>query len=174
MFSLDHFHFSSDMPYPPVKAEEKNPAYARVILDNVGGANSEMSAISLYVYNNLMTESNKEIADVFRRISIVEMHHLEIFGKLALQLGEDPRMWTQYGCKRTYWSPSYNQYPRELPALMRNAIDSEKAAISKYQHQISYIRDENITENLRRIIMDERLHVEILEQVYASSCSMHV
>ena len=46
---------------------------------------------------------------------------------------------------------------------MRNVIDGEKAAISKYQHQISYIRDENITENLRRIILDERLHVEILK-----------
>ena len=171
MLSIHDFHFSSDMPYPPVKAEEKNPAYARVILDNVGGANSEMSAISLYVYNNLMTESNKEIADVFRRISIVEMHHLEIFGKLAQQLGEEPRLWTQHGCKKIYWSPSYNQYPGDLRTLMRNVIDGEKAAISKYQHQISYIRDENITENLRRIILDERLHVEIFENVYGAYCS---
>ena len=170
MLSLDRFHFSSPMPYPPVQVEKKNPAYARVILDNVGGTNSEMSAISLYVYNNLMTESKQDIANLFHRVSIVEMHHLEIFGKLALQLGEDPRMWAQYGCKRTYWSPSCNQYPRELPTLMRNAINSEKAAISKYQHQISYIRDENITEILRRIIMDERLHAEIFEQVYAAYC----
>ncbi len=54
---------------------------------------------------------------------------------------------------------------------MRNVIDGEKAAISKYQHQISYIRDENITENLRRIILDERLHVEIFEKVYGTYCS---
>ena len=54
---------------------------------------------------------------------------------------------------------------------MRNVIDGEKAAISKYQHQISYIRDVNITENLRRIILDERLHVEIFEKVYGAYCS---
>ena len=41
---------ASDLPYPPVAVDGKNPAYAKAMLDNVGGANSEMSAISLYVY----------------------------------------------------------------------------------------------------------------------------
>ena len=171
MLSMDDLRYTADLPYPPIKVEMKNPAYAKAMLDNIGGLNSEMSAISLYVYNNLILEEKKEIAAIFHKVSIVEMHHLEIFGKLALQLGEDPRMWTHYGCKKTYWSPSYNQYPGDLRTLMRNVIDGEKAAISKYQHQISYIRDENITENLRRIILDERLHVEIFEKVYGTYCS---
>ena len=171
MLSIHDFRYSSDAPYPPVRAESRNPAYARVMLDNIGGTNSEMSAISLYVFNNLITEYNQDIAAVFHQISIVEMHHLEIFGKLAFQLGEEPRMWTHYGCKKIYWSPSCNQYCKDLPAMMRNVIDGEKAAVSKYQHQISYIRDENIAENLRRIILDERLHVEIFEKIYAKYCS---
>ena len=170
MLSIHDFQYSSDAPYPPVRAESGNPAYARVMLDNIGGNNSEMSAISLYVFNHLITGYNPDVSAVFHKVSIVEMHHLDIFGKLALQLGEEPRLWTQHGCKKIYWSPSYNQYPCELPALMHNAINSEKAAISKYQHQIAYIRDENITEILRRIILDERLHVEIFEQVYRTYC----
>ena len=171
MLSIHDFHYSSDVPYPPIKAESGNPAYARVMLDNIGGSNSEMSAISLYIFNQLITGYNPDISTVFHKVSIVEMHHLEIFGTLAQQLGEEPRLWTQHGCKKIYWSPSYNQYPCELPALMHNAINSEKAAISKYQHQIAYIRDENITEILRRIILDERLHVEIFEKVYGAYCS---
>ena len=138
MLSMDDLRYTADLPYPPIKVEMKNPAYAKAMLDNIGGLNSEMSAISLYVYNNLILEEKKEIAAIFHKVSIVEMHHLEIFGKLALQLGEDPRMWTHYGCKN--------------------------------QHQIAYIRDENITEILRRIILDERLHVEIFEQVYRTYC----
>ena len=47
MLSIHDFHYSSDAPYPPIKAESGNPAYARVMLDNIGGSNSEMSAISL-------------------------------------------------------------------------------------------------------------------------------
>lgn len=170
MLAIDNLRYFSDLPYPDVQAETKNPAYARVMLDNIGGANSEMSAISLYVYNHLITEDRRDISAVFHKVSIVEMHHLEIFGKLACQLGEDPRMWTHYGCKKTYWSPGYNQYPGDLNSMIHNVIDSEKAAISKYQHQISYIRDENITENLRRIILDERLHVELFEQIYNTYC----
>lgn len=171
MLDIHDFQYSSDAPYPPAVPECRNPAYARVILDNIGGCNSEMSAISLYVFNRLITEYNPDIAAVFHKVSMVEMHHLEIFGKLALELGEEPRMWTQHGCKKIYWSPSCNQYPKDLPALMHNVIDNEKAAISKYQHQISYIRDENITEILRRIILDERRHVEIFEKIYGEYCS---
>ena len=94
MLSMDDLRYTADLPYPPIKVEMKNPAYAKAMLDNIGGLNSEMSAISLYVYNNLILEEKKEIAAIFHKVSIVEMHHLEIFGKLALQLGEDPRMWT--------------------------------------------------------------------------------
>lgn len=170
MLPIDDFRYSSETPYPEIKANGKNPAYGRVMLDNLGGANSEMSAISLYLYDNLITGCRKDVAAVFHNVMIVEMRHLDIFGKLACLLGEDPRMWTHCGCKMTYWSPGYNQYPGDFSALMLYAIDSEKAAISKYEHQISYIRDENITESLRRVIMDERLHVEIFERIYAAYC----
>ena len=165
MLSLDHFHFSSDMPYPPVKAEEKNPAYARVILDNVGGANSEMSAISLYVYNNLMTESNKEIADVFRRISIVEMRHLDIFGELALKLGTDPRLWSYNKGRMYYWCPGCNQYPTQIHALLTNALEGEIQAIRKYHAQSEWIEDGHIRSILNRIIADEELHVKIFRSL---------
>ena len=62
---------ASDLPYPPVAVDGKNPAYAKAMLDNVGGANSEMSAISLYVYNNLRSGHTPDIAQTFHKVSIV-------------------------------------------------------------------------------------------------------
>lgn len=171
MLRLDDLQYASQAPYPPVEAEMQNPAYAKVMLDNLGGNHSEMSTISLYIYNNLITGCNPDISKIFHKISVVEMHHLDIFGNLALQLGEDPRMWTHHGCKKIYWSPCCNQYSRDLSALIQNAINGEKATINKYQHQMTYIRDENILANLQRIILDERIHVEIFEQVYADCCN---
>ncbi len=56
MLSMDDLRYTADLPYPPIKVEMKNPAYAKAMLDNIGGLNSEMSAISLYVYNNLILE----------------------------------------------------------------------------------------------------------------------
>lgn len=64
MLSIHDFHYSSDVPYPPIKAESGNPAYARVMLDNIGGSNSEMSAISLYIFNQLITGYNLHSAGV--------------------------------------------------------------------------------------------------------------
>lgn len=80
-------------PYPPVQAVGKNRRYAEAMLDNVGGSNSEMSAVAVYVYDHLVTAELPEVADAFRGIGAVEMRHLEIFGTLARQMGEDPRLW---------------------------------------------------------------------------------
>lgn len=158
--------FSHDGAYPPIEISCRNPAYAREMLDNLGGSNSEMSAVSLYLYNNLITDEKlRDISYIFHKISIVEMHHLEIFGKLAYCLGEDPRLWTCCNNRRMYWSPSYNKYPVELARLMHNALNGELAAIEKYRRQSECIDNENIVANLCRIIEDEEVHVKIFRQI---------
>ena len=152
-------------PYPEIRIGQRNPMYARAMLDNMGGINSEMSAVSLYFYNQLVVHDQEEVALAFHKISIVEMHHLEIFGALALQLGEDPRLWTDRGQQKVYWSPGYNRYPRCLKCLLNNAIEGEKRAIAKYRQQCGWIRDANIVANLERILLDEESHVRILEHL---------
>lgn len=85
------FVFSDSAPYPPVQVCGANPMYARAMLANIGSCNSEMSAVSLYFYNSIITKPiQQDVAECFHKISIVEMHHLEIFGQLAKLLGADP------------------------------------------------------------------------------------
>lgn len=158
--------YQAAAPYPPVQACGQNRDYGFAMLDNIGGSNSEMSAVSLYFYNQLRTMYCKEIADCFHHISIVEMHHLEIFGTLAFQLGRDPRLWTRIKNRMAYWTPGYNHYPAELPELLKNATIGEEKAIEKYIFQRDRIDDCNIVENLNRIIMDEQIHLEIFHQLY--------
>ena len=142
-------------PYPPVCVCGQNCAYGRMMLDNVGGRNSEMSAVSLYIYNHLILLDDCFSAEIFHRISIVEMHHLEIFAELAQLLGENPRLWTHKGCAMTYWSPSYNCYSQNINMLLKNAITGEQQAIDKYTHQCAVIKDDHIVKCLKRIIIDE-------------------
>lgn len=164
--------FSSELPYPSIEIKEKNSFYGKCMLDNIGGANSEMSAISLYFYNNLISSTYPDVSYIFHKVSIVEMHHLELFGKIALELGEDPRLWAY--CNRCsnhcYWTPNYNQYPTILSALLKHAIQNEHAAIQKYESQILQIKDCCIIENLKRIILDETLHIELFETLYKEHC----
>ena len=121
------------------------------MLDNMAVNRSEMSAISLYTYNQLITDEHKEIAEIFHKISIVEMHHLYIFGTLARQLGADPRLWTSRHNRAVYWSPGFNQYPKALPQLIEHSLQEEQFAVEKYTKQINVIKDEVIIHNLKRI-----------------------
>lgn len=157
--------YAAAAPYPFIKVCGPHPVYGRMMLDNVGGLNSEMTAVSLYIYNHLILENYKDAAEAFMKISIVEMHHLDIFGRLSMELGEEPRLWTQCGCRKRYWSPSYNNYPSCICPLLKNALDGELAAIRKYEAQCSCIEDKNITDCLKRIIEDEKIHVEIFREL---------
>lgn len=157
----------ADLPYPVVRITSVNEEYGQMILDNVGGMISEMSAVSSYMYNHTIAgEAFKELRDIFLQISMVEMMHLDIFSTLSLQLGMDPRLWSCSHDHSEYWSPSYNNYPNQLNALLVNAITSEQKTIDKYSFQASVIKDPYIVEILNRIIVDEKLHVEILEGYY--------
>lgn len=157
--------------YPPVKVCGKNPKYAMAMLSNIGACNSEMSAISLYFYNSLIAnEKYEEIGKIFHKISMVEMHHMNIYGQLAEMLGADPRLWSVSNRNFTYWSPACNRYPRKIDKMLRNAYNGEKEAVSKYRQQAEWIQDEFVVANLNRIILDECLHIEIMEQLYEKYC----
>ena len=167
MNSNMNFQFSDSSPYPAICVEAPNERYAQEMLSNIGACNSEMSAITLYFYNSVVARQKfPDVAECFHKISMVEMHHLDIFAQLAFLLGADPRLWQESKNRFTYWSPRCNQYPRRILPLIENAIHGETEAIKKYQQQCKVIQDPNITANLNRIIQDERIHLEIFHRLY--------
>lgn len=160
------FLYAHQSPYPPVCVREKNPLYGKMMLDNMGGQESEMSTIGLYIYNSIFLSSDADrIAEIFKNISITEMHHLKIFGQLAKQLGESPRLWTHRQYRMFYWQAGYINYYTDLPKILHSALNGEKQAVLKYERQCRQIRDEHISKCLKRIILDEELHIEILESL---------
>ncbi|MDR1631263.1 MAG: manganese catalase family protein [Oscillospiraceae bacterium] len=162
--------YCANLPYPPIAVECKNPQYAACMLSNIGGRVSEMSAVAAYYYNNLQAQScSKEIADAFYKINIVEMHHLQMFGELACLLGADPRLWERQNKNMVYWTPAYIAYPRDLKGLLTAAIDGEEETIRKYTKQAQSICDPYIVAVLERIILDEEMHVDILNY-FLSQC----
>lgn len=166
-----NFIFSDPAPYPPVQVCGVNQSYARAMLANIGSGNSEMSSLSLYFYNSIITRQiQEEVSECFHKISIVEMRHLDIFGELARLLGADPRLWYNTGRRAVYWSPCHNKYPKELPFLLKNSIHGEMQAIEQYRRQANWIEDENITAIINRIILDEEHHVTVLRTLYQEQC----
>ncbi|WP_027090392.1 ferritin-like domain-containing protein [Thomasclavelia saccharogumia] len=154
-----------DRPYPKVAIEAPNETYGLMILDNVGGMNSKISAISQYIYDHAITSKEfLELKQIFLDISLVEIHHLNIFMELALKLEMDPRWWTCLNDQCCYWSPSYLNYPQQIDEILQTAIDNEYQAINKYMYQIKIIKDPFIVAILKRIIEDEELHIKILKE----------
>lgn len=151
-------------PYPEMTDIKENPQYASLMLSNLAGLYSEMNAVSLYFYNHVILKDVwPELSVAMEKISIVEMHHLDIFAHLAYHLGADPRLWDcQQGCLE-YWSPGYNVYPSHLKSLLENAIIQEQNTIAIYQQQITCIKERTIQKILHRIIEDEELHILIFE-----------
>ena len=158
--------FSAAEKWPPLKIERPNPQYAAEMLSNIGSCNSEMSAVSLYLYNNIiLTDTNREFAEIFHKISVVEMHHWQIYAQLAHMLGADPRLWSFQNNRPSYWSPGCNRYPQQLKSLLENSLQGEQEAISKYTRQTECIQDAHIVDLINRIILDEKLHVEIFQEM---------
>ena len=156
--------FSDPSPYPCMQVECENPRYAAAMVSNLGSCCSEISAVSLYFYNSLLTrECFEEYSHCFKKISMVEMHHMDIFGQLSLLLGTDPRLWEMHGDDMAYWSPACNHYPEKIIALVKNSLAGEKETIKKYKEQCGWIKDRHIQAILHRIIKDEELHVRIFE-----------
>ena len=163
---MNRIAFAGQGTYPPVEVHGKDPKYARAILSNIGSCNSEISAVSLYFYDSLVTRSQySQVSECFHRISLVEMHHLDLFGELACLLGADPRLWSYSGNRLGYWTPRCNQYPRGIRPLLSYALSGERAAVEKYRQQTSWIQDRYIVELLDRIILDEETHIDIFQQL---------
>ena len=160
---------TNNSPYPPIQVEGKNAYYARLMLSNVGGRNSEMGAVSTYFYNSVMLK-DESIAKLFHQVSLVEMRHLEIFAQFTRLLGQDPRLWKQEGRRHIYWNACYNHYAGTPQAIMQQAILGERAAIEKYERQMAVIDDPHIVKMLERIIQDEQLHVQAFTQIYQKLC----
>ena len=158
--------FCSSQKWPPIKIECPNPAYANEMLSNIGSCNSELSAVNLYLYNNIiLTDTNRQFAEIFRKIAIVEMHHWQIFAQLARMLGADPRPWSISCGSPVYWSPDCLTYPQQTKCLLENSLKGEQDAIAKYERQACSIRDSCVTALLSRIILDEKIHVEIFREM---------
>ena len=160
----DYLTSLTQFPYPAVRVEAKNPAYARVMLGNIGDQSSEMSSYALYLYNQTITAADPTLTNAFRAVTEAERKHLELFCDAAFQLGADPRLWSVTGSAAQpmrYWSPGLLTYTANPRAMVQNALALERATIAKYERQTQEIRDDGILLLLRRILLDESMHVEI-------------
>lgn len=149
-----------NIPYPPVKTGGKNLFFASLLTNDYAGAISEMSAVSKYMFQRIVT-SNKKIADTLNCISIVEMRHMEFLGEIIRDFGGNPRLAVQSGCNTAFWNAQYVCYDTDPRTYLKDNIANERAAIASYNTRIKQINDISVQKVLERIILDEEKHIKL-------------
>ncbi len=149
-----------NLPYPDIPSLSPNARYATLLSGAFGGPGSESTAIAQYTAHNFYTEGWPEINLAYECITSVETLHLNLLGTLIRKLGLHPKFMT-YETNR-FWNGSYPAYAYEIKPILLADIKGERDAIAHYTRLIQQINCPEIQAVLRRIILDEEKHVEIL------------
>lgn len=150
----------ASLPFPPTQVAEKNKTYAKLLTRDYCGMVSELSAITLYVNNQIrLSEEYCNVAQTVAAISMAEMIHLQMLGELICLLGGKLTYKAHYEKERLLWTPDYLNLKKKPQDMILDSIQSEKDAIAQYQQHIEAIKDPNVTAVLSRIIRDEEYHI---------------
>ena len=156
---LSEYH--SDMPFPEIKVSGKNAYYASLLATDYAGFVSELTSVNQYFYHHIVSENiDKEISVMLENIAVVEMYHLEVLARLIFLLGEKPK----YFAQDDYWNGDYVYYGEDLLGQLEADLQGEYDAIENYEKNIEVIEDPYIINILKRIILDEEVHVRLFQK----------
>lgn len=155
---------SLGMPYPKIEVIEENPYYANLIKKVYTGMVSELTEVTEYTYQQFIVSD--KIKNVLSEIAKVEMIHLKILGELLVALGENPTFSLRKKNKNLYWSSEFINKNTLIKEILLQDINREKEIIKQYREACNLIENENIITILTRIILDEELHIKLLEGLY--------
>lgn len=166
VFIGDRMEYKVNKPYPEIRVEQPNLEYAKLLLEDYAGTISEDTAVHLYLYQHLVADDLWEYySKIIENISVVEMHHLEILGKLIKLLGLDPAFVSFKDDRLVAWTANYVNYTTDLETMLDVDIMSETKAIQKYREHVQMIDDVYIKQILLRIIEDEEIHLDIFKKL---------
>ncbi len=153
------YNYSINLPYPEVEGKISNKTMA-LLMEAYGGRNSEFTGISTYTYQHVfLHDNNKELSEIIGRISVVEMHHLEMLGEAIVTFGGKPLFSGAY----QFWNGSYVNYQENKKEFLQDNLMGEQNAIRLYEEIIESTQNESLKRLIGRIIMDEQLHITIFE-----------
>lgn len=166
IIGMDIKRYQVPEPYPKIKPDKSDKKYIKLVFQDYCSRNGELTAVTEYIHSHITisedNEINKQAADAFRGISIIEMFHFELLGDLINDLGEDPKF---VSGKDISWKGSFVPYGKNLREKLKNAVISEEIAIKNYENHIRLIESKEMKKLYKRIVLDEKLHLEIFTKL---------
>lgn len=163
--------YADPSPYPEVKVMGPNLCYACLLMDDYAGAVSEFTAITQYLYHHFfLKDIDKNLGELLENVSIIEMLHMEMLADTIKKLGGNPIIRGSCSTMGNFWDGSFVYYGTHLCEQLKADIDSEHKAIDEYKKHIFMIQDPYIQAILRRIILDEKVHIRFFNEALSKFC----
>jgi bacterioferritin len=159
--------FAAELPYPPIRIENPNLEHANLILSNAVGQVSEFTSFAQYTNHEIRL--SKDFPDTYSTllgVSLVELRHFQMLGELVILLGGEFSYSSKSKDKITDWTPKYVNYGNGVKEMLKADIAAEEAAILQYEKTINIINDDYIDDILKRIVLDERIHLVLFDSIY--------
>ncbi len=151
--------------YPPLEVERPHFPYARMLMQDLSSSHSEMTAIYQYLYQDwIIADQVPELASALRKIAQVEMHHLDILGRMIVLLGGDPRCQAMPNNRRSAWNGNNLTYTHTVVSFLKSNITAEQFARNTYLAQANMVQDPKVSAVLRKLAADEDVHIGIFRR----------
>ena len=159
-------------PYPEIAVCGQDCRYVELLSKSFASRRGELTAITRYCYQSWMLQkTTPELSHLLIRIAMVEMKHLDILGQLILLLGGEPRYYVPSPPGCVPWNGGMVDYTsRSLAQMLRNNIEAERFSCRTYRVHGGQIRDEKVSAMLRRLALDEQLHIRLFEDALSAFC----
>jgi len=158
-------------PHPPLECVEPSPEAVRLLLSDYASANSELTAVTSYMYQAaILANPYPAVSKALRKIGIAEMEHLELLAETIIALGGDPqyRSEVRQSCGFDYWTGAFADCSKFVRDILQNDIKAEQCAIEQYYRHADVIPIACVQALLRHIIKEEQQHIRTLSNILKS------
>lgn len=153
----------------PGEIPEPNFTYAMWLYDVYAGKDSELSAVTTYLYQAVVLD-RPEFDELLRPIAYDELRHLEQLGWALRFLGVDPRYGSFSKGHWVDWRARTLNYTTELCAILDYNMEDEAKAVQHYCDLARKIPIPEIQAILTQISADEERHYHCFAQAKQQFC----
>jgi len=150
-------------PYPEVTGAH-DPETVAMLKEDYAGVHGELTAITMYVYQDGRSTENETFANSVLQIAIVEMLHLDMLGDAIVALGGSP----SFDDGQNYWTANNVNYTADFKEMLRTDISAESTAIANYEKHAALTKNQSVKALLERIIEDEKLHLRFFTETLSA------
>lgn len=153
----------------PEEIPEPNFTYAMWLLDVYAGKDSELSAVTTYLYQAVVLD-RPEFDELLRPIAYEELRHLEQLAWCIRFLGVDPRYGSFNKGRWFDWRSRYLNYTTDLCSILDYNMKDEANAAKHYTDLAKKIPIPEIQSILLQLAADEESHYQCLAQAKTHFC----